>query len=371
MDTHKNQPVLDGDDGLSRRGLFGTAAVAGLGAAGLGLLGAQAAGAQSGSVPVKQWREGRGWGWVWGDDDEVGALNELSPELTQKALRLARGRVYDLGLAYDRSSYKFAGHARGEISTYRSPEGLFEERDRPEIGTGNSSRTSYASCLNSFSDNVATQIDGLAHIYQGRDNHAYNRFRAADIVGDRGVLKCGVETIPPIVAPATLVDVAGFVGKDPLPAGFAIGPDLIRRTLAAQNVDIDVLDVVLIRTGTAASWLRGGGVGRNHMLMKRSDSAGVSVSTARYLVEQRGALMVGSDTSGLEVAPPKEQLPGIGTSFIPVHVYLLVQQGVHILEFNNLERLARDRVYKFAYVLTPNKIVGNVAGTVQRPIALA
>jgi len=360
-----------GLDGLSRRGLFGAAAAGGIGATGLGLLTAETAGAQAAGVPVKQWREGRGWGWVWGRDDEVGALNELGPELAAKALRLARGRVYDLGLAYDRSSFKFAGHARGEITTFRSPDGQFAEGDRPEITTGNSSRTSYASCLNSISDNVATQIDGLAHIYQGRDNHAYNSFKAADIVGDRGVLKCGVETIPPIVAPATLVDVAGFVGKDPLPAGYAIGPDLIRRTLAAQNVEIDVLDVVLIRTGTAASWLRGGGVGRNHTLLKRSDSAGISVSAARYLVEQRGALMVGSDTSGLEVTPPKEQLPGIGTSFNPVHVYLLVQQGVHILEFNNLERLARDRVYKFAYVLTPNKIVGNVAATVQRPIALA
>jgi hypothetical protein len=80
--------------------------------------------------------------------------------------------------------------------------------------------------------------------------------------------------------------------------------------------------------------------------------------------------MVGSDTSGLEVTPPTEQLPE-GTSFNPVHVYLLIKQGVHILEFNNLEELARDRTYKFAYVLAPNKIKGNVAGTVQRPVALA
>ena len=23
----------------------------------------------------KNWQEGKGWGWVWGADDEVGALN--------------------------------------------------------------------------------------------------------------------------------------------------------------------------------------------------------------------------------------------------------------------------------------------------------
>ena len=81
-------------------------------------------------------------------------------------------------------------------------------------------------------------------------------------------------------------------------------------------------------------------------------------------------MTIGSDTSALEVTPPPEQLPD-GTSFNPVHVYLLVRQGVHILELNHLEDLARDRVYKLAYVLSPNKIRGNVAGTVQRPVGLA
>jgi hypothetical protein len=29
----------------------------------------------------------------------------------------------------------------------------------------------------------------------------------------------------------------------------------------------------------------------------------------------------------------------VGGSFIPVHAYLLVEQGVHILEYNDLEEL--------------------------------
>jgi hypothetical protein len=55
----------------------------------------------------------------------------------------------------------------------------------------------------------------------------------------------------------------------------------------------------------------------------------------------------------------------------PVHVYLLVRQGVHILEYQNLEDLASDEVYKFAYVLGVNKIKGATAGTVLRPIGIA
>jgi hypothetical protein len=41
-----------------------------------------------------------------------------------------------------------------------------------------------------------------------------------------------------------------------------------------------------------------------------------------------------------------------------------------IKEFHNLERLAADRVYEFAYVATTNAIRGTVAGTALRPIAL-
>jgi hypothetical protein len=50
--------------------------------------------------------------------------------------------------------------------------------------------------------------------------------------------------------------------------------------------------------------------------------------------------------------------------------FLTVPQGVHILEFNNLERLAADRVYEFAYFLTTNAIRGTVAGTALRPVAM-
>ncbi len=83
-------------------------------------------------------------------------------------------------------------------------------------------------------------------------------------------------------------------------------------------------------------------------------------------------MMVGSDTSGLEYVPPSkpEDSQAVGGSFIPVHVYLLVEQGVHILEFNNLEQLAADQVYEFAYFLTTNAIRGTVAGTALRPVAM-
>ena len=364
---------------LTRRGFLAKAGALGLtAAAAAGLLAAPgdrsvARAQDSPAVTPKQWKKGEGWGWVWGDEDQLGNLNELGPDLTKKALSLVKeGRVYDLGLTYKRSSYKFAGHSPGEIISFRTPTGMLNQNDLDFVRSGedNSLNTTFTSNAMFISDNVATQIDSLGHIFEGDPPHAYNGYRYSDIQSDWGLLKMGAETIPPIVAPATMIDVAKSAGQDPLPESYAIGPDRLQKALDEQGVDIDPLDVVLVRTGTAGVWMEGNGVGANEEEMAKVDTAGLTVAGARWLVEEKGALAVGTDTSGVEVLPPKDQLDD-GTSFNPVHVYLLVRQGVHILEYQNQEGLARDEVYKFAYVLGVNKIEGTAAGTVLRPIGLA
>ncbi len=30
------------------------------------------------AAPIRGWTKGKGWGWIWGKDDEVGALNALT-----------------------------------------------------------------------------------------------------------------------------------------------------------------------------------------------------------------------------------------------------------------------------------------------------
>jgi hypothetical protein len=100
------------------------------------------------SVQPKQWEQGKGWGWVWGDDDQLGNLNELSPELTLKALsRVDEGKVYDLGLMYDRNSYRFEGHNPGEIISFRTPDGLNTQEDIDFVTSeeDNSLNTTWAS----------------------------------------------------------------------------------------------------------------------------------------------------------------------------------------------------------------------------------
>ena len=39
--------------------------------------------------PIRGWEKGKGWGWIWGKDDEVGSLNALSNQSRAAALSLA------------------------------------------------------------------------------------------------------------------------------------------------------------------------------------------------------------------------------------------------------------------------------------------
>lgn len=314
---------------------------------------------------VKGWTRGKGWGWVWGRDDEVGALNAMTDASRAAALALARkGEVFDLGLTYSRRSYKWPGHSPGEILTFRSPDGLrrMKDADYPP-DEKNADRVFWHSAALFISDNVATQIDGLAHITAGDDDHWYNGFTEAEWGGDWGPRKCDAPTIPPIVARGVLIDVAAYKKVDALPGHTVISTDDLKNTLAWEGVTLRPGDVVLVRTGTGRFW---GEDGADHEKIAAHDSAGPDLDATRWLIEDQGVMMVGSDTSGYEVNPP----PGPSRSVIPVHRYLLVDQGVHIGEFHNLEGLSRAKAYTFCYTATVNRIKGAVAGFALRPVAI-
>ena len=152
-----------------------------------------------------------------------------------------------------------------------------------------------------ISDNVGTQIDGLGHITAGRDDHWYNGFKESDWGGDWGPRKCDAPTIPPIVARGVLIDVAAFKKVDTLPGHTLISTKDLQDTLAWEGVSLAPGDVVLVRTGTARYW---GEDGADHAKIAAHDSAGPDLTATKWLVEDQGAIMVGSDTSGYEVNPP-------------------------------------------------------------------
>ncbi|MBI1898512.1 MAG: cyclase family protein [Acidobacteria bacterium] len=312
----------------------------------------------------KGWTKGKGYGWVYGKQDEVGALNAInSHELILRALRdVKKGRVYDLGVRVDRTSYKWPGHSPTEIMSFRSPEGLKRGQDL-EAFAKHPKQLGFHSCALFISDNLGTQIDGLGHITAGADNHWYNGFREDEYGTDFGINRADADSIPPVIGRAILIDVAGWKGVPALPTNFPIGSKELQGALGAQKMDIEAGDIVFIRTGTLRYW---GETGSDHEAISRHDSAGLTLEGAKWLVEQKGVVFIGADTSGVEVGAD----PALPGAVNPVHEYLLVEQGVHLGEFHNLEALARNRVYRFTYVAMTNRLKGTVAGTAMRPIAI-
>ncbi len=334
-------------------------------AAGALVIALNIAAAQRKAPAVKGWQQGKGWGWIWGTDDELGAMNSVTNETVLAALASVKsGQRYDLGVPYGRSSYKWPGHSPCEVITFRSPEGVKRQDDNAFTRSDvNPSGQAWHSCAMFISDNVGTQIDGLGHVTVGEDNHWYNGYTEADWGGNFGVRKCSAASIPPIVARGVMLDIAGFRKVDALPSSYEITPSDIDGALAMQKTELRPGDVILLRTGTLRYW---GADGSNQDKVREHDSAGITLETAQYLVEKFGPLMIGSDTSGLEVNPA---IKG-SESFIPVHKYLIIEQGMHIGEFHYLEDLARDKVYEFCYIGSVNKVLGSTAGFALRPIAL-
>jgi kynurenine formamidase len=308
------------------------------------------------------WVRGRGWGWCWGEDDEIGALNAITPHSRLAAIALARsGEIVDLGVAVDKSSFLWAGHVSTEVVSYRTPDGIRRGGDLAPVGS-DPAGLSFRTSMVVMSDHAGTQLDSLAHATTGADNHWYNGFTDARWGTDFGPRKAGGEAIPPVIARGVLLDVAGYLGVDALAPGQAIAPADLEAVARSQGTDLRVGDVVCIRTGSLRYW---GEAGHDRAALAGPDTAGITLATARWLCEEHGPVVVASDTSTVEVIPAVD-----GTAAQPVHEYLLVQQGVYLGELHFLEELAARRVHEFCYIALCPKVRGTTAGFALRPIAL-
>lgn len=302
------------------------------------------------------WQKGKGWGWIWGPDDEIGALNAITEQSVLSALRLVtKGRIADLGVTVDRGSFRWAGHAATEIMSYRTPHG---ERVAGDDVPGSNDPRWHSTAIFT-GDNVGTHLDSLGHITVGTgpDTHWYNGFKESQHGGDFGVRKASVDKFPPIVARGVLLDIAGCKKVDALPGSYVITPTDLGEALAFGHVALRTGDVVLIRTGTGRLW---GETGADHAQLNRHDTAGINLESARWLIEEFGVILIGSDTSTVEVVPFTEM----------VHPYALVEQGVPLGEIHYLEQLSQERIYEFLYIATTNKIKGAAAGVAMRPFAM-
>jgi kynurenine formamidase len=201
---------------------------------------------------------------------------------------------------------------------------------------------------------VGTHIDALCHFSCG--GKLYGGMEAGLVQSDAGgIREHSVDTIAPILRRGVLLDIAGQLNMDALPTDFAITSEHLQ---AATRAEIQRGDVVLLRTGWARYWNDAaryitGGSGAVPA------GPGPELEGARWL-SSHGVFAAGSDTVAFEKVP---------AASMPVHVHLLVESGIHIIEALNLDELARDRIYEFVFVAAPLKIRGGTGSPI-RPLAL-
>ena len=292
----------------------------------------------------------------WGPEDQIGRLNLITAESRQAILsRVSGGRVYDLSVEYfiGMPSWQAAGDPHYRIWMTHTPNGTVID-DPLQVGSRMNEHVSYTGAAVSMYTHMGTHIDALVHF--GLNGKIWNGFSADENLGDRGWQVAGAEQIPPIVARGVLIDVAAAKGLAMLPDGYRVTRQDLLEALDLQKVTLQQGDVVLIRTGRMALY--------DDAQAYMSDPPGMGLAAARFLVEESGAMVVGADNLSFESFPSE-----LATDYVPVHTYLLAEQGAPIIELAFLEELARDKVYTFAFIGGSLKLRGADAAPI-RPIAI-
>jgi kynurenine formamidase len=291
----------------------------------------------------------------WGPADEIGRLNLMTQASRAAVLaRLDASKVYDLGVEYfiGMPSWQAVGDPRYQLWLTHTPRGTAVD-DPVGVGREQNEHVGYTGAAISMYTHTGTHIDALNHF--GLGGKIWNGFAADEHLGDRGWRKTGAETIPPIVARGVLIDVAASHGGAELPAGYRVRATDLRAALAQQGTRLHEGDVVLVRTGRMRAY--------EDAAAYTAESPGLSLDAAQFLVAA-GAMVIGADNLSFEAFPSE-----VEGNYVPVHTYLLAQHGVPILELVDLEALARDRVYEFAFIASSLKLRGADAAPL-RPIAI-
>ena len=314
-----------------RRAFFKTAAAAGLALAGTG--------AQAQSE---------------GNEDFIGSV--------------LRARIFDLSHTWDENS-PIAGvnppYAMSLNATHAGTRGTFD----PD------GQLSFTSEIQQWSgQHGAPSIDALGHI--GHNGLLFGGVNAAEATSDpRGIgrntngtgahLDIAHYPTELLVNRGVLLDVARFVQRndDPLPPAFNITDEHLAATARHQGVRMKRGDTVLIRTGWGKLFTA------DPAKYKGDEAAGVGLSGAKFLVKEK-ARVVGNDTLTFEVRPPLAFPPEVPLfQVFPVHMLLIPDNGINIIENYFLEEIAAAKEYEFLLVVPPIKVRGGT-GSALRSFAM-
>ena len=281
----------------------------------------------------------------WGARDEIGRLNWVTRAATREILDHLDGtHVFDLNVEYfiGMPSWVAAGDPPYGIWMTHTPQGSVND---DLSGAGSAVHQKYSYCGDSIHlyTHCGTHIDTLNHL--GHYGTFWNGWTADKQLGSRIWNKGGPEKYPPVIARGVLLDVAAMKGVDCLPDSYAITPKDLQSAAKRQKVEVRKKDVVLVRTGRMTRWPD------FHGYLDRTP--GISLAAAKWLCEEAGAMCIAADTIALEVLPSEQD-----KVFLPVHAYMFSTAGAQIIEVVDMDEIAAEKRYEFAFLGFPLKLRG-------------
>ena len=291
------------------------------------------------------------WG-RWGEDDEIGTLNNVGPEEIVAAAKLIRtGKVFPLGLPLNVPIQTgLFGGRWNPIHTFLA--------DGADAYSGNqdANRIQYADDAINMPIQASTHWDSLNHVYL--DKTMYNGYDCRS-VDSRGGRKNGIEHArAKMIGRGVLLDIARFKGVDWLEDGYGISNDELDACAAAQGVEIRKGDFVILRTGQQERCLQSG----DWTGYAGGDAPGVKFENC-YWCHGKEVAAICCDTWGVEVRPNETN-----EANQPWHWVVIPAMGLCMGEIFYRKELAEDcaadGVYEFFFAAPPLHLPGGTGSPI-------
>jgi kynurenine formamidase len=304
-------------------------------------------------------RQPNNWG-RWGELDERGTTNLITPEIIQQASSLIReGRIISLAVPLDDT---------GPVHPSRPAVQHWYGYSGADLIAGSSLNDAYPGFQGtddyiSMPLQASTQWDGLAHI--GFQDVLYNGFWLGNVEQFGGAHRCSVHhQKESLCGRGVLLDVARLKGVERLQGGYAITPADLDACIEAQGVEVRQGDIMIVRTGHVAWWY----TLENKAEFFEGGSPGISMACVDWIAEKDIAA-IAMDNVAIEVEPFEEPYDVI----YPVHGRLIRDLGLSLGEIWHLETLseacAQDGRYEFFLAAQPLNLT-NASGSPLNPIAI-
>jgi kynurenine formamidase len=281
------------------------------------------------------------WG-RWGGEDQLGALNLISPEVTAAAAATVRsGRSVSCARPLDTVPSADNPSPVAHHMTGTATEGMGADY--------------FAISPHGF---ATSHIDALCHIFH--EGKLYNGY-AAESVTAHGATKLGIHRLRDgVVTRGVLLDIPSLRGVDALEPGEPIFPEDLEAAEDRAGLRVRSGDALVVRTGRWR-WRAAHGAWDAGSL-----AAGLDASCLPWLHERDVAALGGDGVS--DVLPSR--VDGVG---MPIHTVVIVAMGVHLLDNLDLEALAtacaEEARWEFLLTVAPLVLRRGTASPVN-PIAL-